>query len=190
VLILSDSQIAICTTTGAWGRRARTRRWSSATGESPGGPTGRWHDGAVPARPSACRPRNERARREAGGARGAGHAQPRRQDLRSDRRRRAGPRGRRLSSARRTGRPPGGFGAGLRAGGGWAGRGREGGRRVVEVVGEPVGKRRSIIATVPAHMATSALARAPILCVRGPYYECNGRGYAFLPGVDIRCDAC
>ena len=60
---------------------------------------------------------------------------------------------------------------------------------MVEVVGEPVGKRRSIIATVPAHMATSALARAPILSVRGPYYECNGRGYAFLPGVDIRCHA-
>jgi hypothetical protein len=27
-------------------------------------------------------------------------------------------------------------------------------------------------------MATSALARAFILCVRGPYYEYNGRGYA------------
>ena len=25
-----------------------------------------------------------------------------------------------------------------------------------------------------------------ILCVRGPYYECNGRGYAVLPGADIR----
>ena len=25
------------------------------------------------------------------------------------------------------------------------------------------------------------------LCVRGPYYEYNGRGYAVLPGVDIRC---
>ena len=35
-------------------------------------------------------------------------------------------------------------------------------------------------------MATSALARASILCVRGPYYECNGRGYAVIPGVDIR----
>ena len=35
-------------------------------------------------------------------------------------------------------------------------------------------------------MATSALARASILCVRGPYYEYNGRGYAVLPGVDIR----
>jgi len=30
----------------------------------------------------------------------------------------------------------------------------------------------------------------PILCVRGPYYEYNGRGYAVLPGVDIRCHAC
>jgi len=48
--------------------------------------------------------------------------------------------------------PPGGPGdlpvdsvrAGLRAGGGRAGRGGEGGRRVVEVVGEPVGKRSSI----------------------------------------------
>ena len=28
-----------------------------------------------------------------------------------------------------------------------------------------------------------------ILCVRGPYYEYNGRGYAVLPGVDIRCHA-
>ena len=27
------------------------------------------------------------------------------------------------------------------------------------------------------------------LCVRGPYYEYNGRGYAVLPGVDIRCHA-
>ena len=27
----------------------------------------------------------------------------------------------------------------------------------------------------------------PILCVRGPCYEYNGRGYAVLPGVDIRC---
>ena len=53
---------------------------------------------------------------------------------------------------------------------------------MVEVVGEPVGKRRSIIATVPGPTATSALARAFILCVRGPYYdECNGRGYALLP---------
>ena len=58
---------------------------------------------------------------------------------------------------------------------------------MVEVGGEPVGKRRSIIATVPVPMATSALARASILCVRGPYYEYNGRGYAVLPGVDIRC---
>jgi hypothetical protein len=39
-------------------------------------------------------------------------------------------------------------------------------------------------------MATSALARASILCVRGPSYEYNGRGYAVLPGVDIRCHAC
>jgi len=31
---------------------------------------------------------------------------------------------------------------------------------------------RSIMTTVPAH---------------GPYYEYNGRGYAVLPGVDIRC---
>jgi hypothetical protein len=31
------------------------------------------------------------------------------------------------------------------------GRGGERGRRVIEVVGEPVGKRRSIIATVPGH---------------------------------------
>ena len=58
---------------------------------------------------------------------------------------------------------------------------------MVEVVGEPVGKRRSIIATVPAHGDLTALARAFILCVRGPYYECTGRGYAVLPGgVDIR----
>ena len=70
------------------------------------------------------------------------------------------------------------------------------GRRVVEVVGGPVGKRRSIIATVPAHGDLSArariysLARASILCVRDPYYEYNGRGYAVLPGVDIRCHAC
>ena len=38
-------------------------------------------------------------------------------------------------------------------------------------------ERRSVIATVPAHGDLSALARASILCVRGPYYECNGRGY-------------
>ena len=29
-----------------------------------------------------------------------------------------------------------------------------------------------------------------IRCVRGPYYEYHGRGYAVLPGVDIRCHAC
>ena len=52
--------------------------------------------------------------------------------------------------------------------------------------GEPVGKRRSIVATVPAHGDLMALARASILCVRGPYYEYNGRGYAVLPGLDIR----
>eukprot|EP00964_Phaeocystis_antarctica_P041300 scaffold23615_cov66-Phaeocystis_antarctica.AAC.5 len=28
--------------------------------------------------------------------------------------------------------------------------------------------------------------RASSLCVRGPYYECNVRGYAVLPVVDIR----
>jgi len=28
-----------------------------------------------------------------------------------------------------------------------------------------------------------------IRCVRGPYYEYHGRGYAVLPGVDIRCHA-
>jgi ribonuclease HI len=111
VLILSDSQIAICTTTGAWASRKnkalveRNRRTLAAL-RADG-----THVGAVPARPSACRPRNERARRQAGGARGAGHALPRRQNLRSDRRRRAGPRERRLRSARRAGRPPGGFGA-------------------------------------------------------------------------------
>jgi len=45
--------------------------------------------------------------------------------VRSDRRRQAGPRGRRLRSAQRAVRPPGRFGAGLGAGGGV---GREGGK--------------------------------------------------------------
>ena len=74
-------------------------------------------------------------------------------------------------------------------GGGQGGGEGRGGRRVVEVVGEPMNKRRSIVATVPAHGDLTALARASILCVRGPYYEYNGRGYAVLPGVDIRCHA-
>ena len=38
--------------------------------------------------------------------------------------------------------------------------------------------------------ATSALARAFILCVRGPYYECNGRGNAVLPERCRHRDAC
>ena len=67
-------------------------------------------------------------------------------------------------------------------GGGQGGGEGRGGRRVVEVVGEPMNKRRSIIATVPAHGDLSPRAvpraRAFILLVRGPYYECNGRGYA------------
>jgi len=59
--------------------------------------------------------------------------------------------------------------------------------------GSPAGKYRSIIATVPAlPTATSALARAFILYVRGPYYECNGRGYAECssPGGRLPCHVC
>jgi hypothetical protein len=100
------------------------------------GATVRFH----PARSGACRPRDERARRQAGGARRAGHALPRRRDIRSGRRRQAGPRGRRLRSAQRAVRPPGRFGAGLGAGG-------------------CVGKRRSIMTTVPAHGDLSPRAR-------------------------------
>ena len=113
--------------------------------ESPSGPTGPWygpsgagHDGAVPARPSACDAGHGMNDRLAAQGAQPGHAQPRRrrQDLRSDRRRRAGPRERRRRSARRAGRPPGGFGAGLiylilsRAGGGW----RERTRRVLNLL--------------------------------------------------------
>ena len=57
-------------------------------------------------------------------------------------------------------RPPGRFGAGLRAGrGGGQGGGEGGERRVVEVVRGPVGKRRSIMTTVPAHGDLSPRAR-------------------------------
>jgi hypothetical protein len=48
---------------------------------------------------------------------------------------------------------------------GWAGReGEGGGRRVVEVERAPVGKRRSIITTVPAHGDLSPRARIYSLC--------------------------
>ena len=75
-----------CRVAGARAQVAQEQGAGRAQQESPSGPTGRWHDGAVPARPSACRPRNERAHRQAGGTGGAGHAQPQRQNLRSDRR--------------------------------------------------------------------------------------------------------
>jgi len=39
-------------------------------------------------------------------------------------------------------------------------------------------------ATVQAQRDPSS--RASSLCVRGPYYEYNVRGYAVLPVVDIR----
>ena len=42
-------------------------------------------------------------------------------------------------------------------------------------------------ATVPAQRDPGS--RASALCVRGPYYECNVRGYAIIPGVDIRYHA-
>ena len=51
--------------------------------------------------------------------------------------------------------------------------GGRGGRRVVEVVrGPPVGKRRSIMTTVPAHGDLSSRAHL-FLCVRGPYRTMN-----------------
>ena len=34
--------------------------------------------------------------------------------------------------------------------------------------------------------ARDTFQRTSALCVRGPYYECNVRGYAVIPGVDIR----
>ena len=42
-------------------------------------------------------------------------------------------------------------------------------------------------ATVPAQRDPDP--RTSALCVRGPYYEYNVRGYAVIPGVDIRCHA-
>jgi hypothetical protein len=82
---------------------------------------------------------------------------------------RAGPRGRRLRSARRAGRPPGGFSAGLREVGGQGGGG-PGGRRVVEVVGEPVGKRDHHSGRpCPRRPWPSRAHLSFILCVRGPY---------------------
>ena len=49
VLVLFDSQIAICTTTGAWASRKNKALAGRSQQESPGGPAGRWHDGAVSA---------------------------------------------------------------------------------------------------------------------------------------------
>ena len=42
-------------------------------------------------------------------------------------------------------------------------------------------------ATVPARRDLDP--RTSALCVRGSYYEYNVRGYAVIPGVDIRCHA-
>ena len=159
--------------------------------EGPGSPAGRRHDGAVPARSGACRPRDERARRQAGGARRAGHALPRRRDIRSDRREQARPRGQRLRSAQRAVRPPGRFGAGLRAG---RGVGREGGEKGGKTRGRG-GERARGQTQIDRNDRPCPWRPQPsrahlFLCVRGPYYEYNGRGYAVLPGVDIRCHAC
>ena len=46
----------------------------------------------------------------------------------------------------------------------------------------PVGKRRSITATVPDPDNPTSLPS----CVRGSYYAIHVRGYAVLPGVDVR----
>ena len=57
---------------------------------------------------------------------------------------------------------------------------------MVELVREPVGKRRSIIATVPAHGDLSPRACLYSLCswsIQGPYYECNANGR----GAMVRC---
>jgi ribonuclease HI len=183
VLILSDSQIAICTTTGAWVSRKnkalveRNRRALRAAGT-----TVRFQH----IRAHAGHGMNERADRLA--ARGAQGMRCRRGMIYVP----TDGGGRGHTGAASTLRPAG------RATSRWIrcrtegrrGVGREGGgkerRRVVEVVRGPVGKRRSIITTVPAHGDLSPRARIYSFCVRGPYYEYNGRGYAVLPGVDIR----
>jgi hypothetical protein len=66
----------------------------------------------------------------------------------------------------RAGRPPGGFGAGLRAGGRRGGRRGEGGRREVEVVGEPRGQIQIDHSDrpCPAHGDLSPRARIYSLC--------------------------
>jgi hypothetical protein len=48
--------------------------------------------------------------------------------------------------------------------------------------------RRSILASSdrPCPLRPQPSRAHVFFCVRGPYYECNGRGYAVLPGVDIR----
>ena len=58
---------------------------------------------------------------------------------------------------------------------------------MVELVREPVGKRRSIIATVPAHGDLGPRARIYSLCSWSSIYrsKCIGRGYAVLPGVTL-----
>ena len=55
----------------------------------------------------------------------------------------------------------------------------------------PVGKRRSIMTTVPAHGDLGPRARIYFFVfVVHTMSKYNGRGYAVLPGVDIRCHAC
>ena len=66
-------------------------------------------------------------------------------------------------STRQTDRPGRRYARQTTEGGGQGGEGR-GERRVVEAVGEPVGKRISIIATVPAHGDLSPRARIYSLC--------------------------
>ena len=53
---------------------------------------------------------------------------------------------------------------------------------IVKRLAEMLGHRQKALLCLPALRV--------FLCVRGPYYEYNGRGYAVLPGVDIRCHAC
>jgi len=56
-----------------------------------------------------------------------------------------------------------------------------------ECASRSAGTERSINdhATVPAGRDPDS--RASARCVRGPYYECNVRGYAVIPVVEIRC---
>ena len=146
-------------------RRLGVSQAQSARGEQqevPRAATRGRGEGPAPPRPSAHRPRHERARRR--GARSAGPARP------------AKARWSHLRPARRAGAPPGGYSARLKAGRGVGAEERGGGR-----------KRKAGARGRAARGNLDSRTRA--LWVRSPYYECSVWGYAVLPGVGISCRA-